>query len=87
MACEVPVIVTDVDGFKEVVNNGKAGIMVPRKDYKRMAEEMYKLIKNPGLRKKLGEIQRKRVVEKFDWFENANKMETIYKKLINKNNN
>lgn len=83
MACEVPVIVTDVDGFKEVVDNGKAGIIVPRKDYKKMAKEIYKLIKNSELRKKIGKIQRKRVLENYDWMENVKKMELIYHDLCN----
>ncbi len=84
MACEIPVIVTDVDGFKEVVDKGKAGIMVPRKDYKKMAEEIYNLIKNPERHKEIGLIQRKQVVENYNWLENVRKMENIYQKLINK---
>ena len=83
MACEVPVIVTDVDGFKEVVDNGKAGIMVPRKDFEAMAKQIYNLIKQPDQRIKLGAIERKRVVDKYNWLENVNKMERIYNKLLN----
>lgn len=82
MACEVPVIVTDVDGFKEVVDNGNAGIMVPRKDPKAMADEIYKLIENPELRKEIGQKQRKRVIENYNWVENVRKMEGIYKRMI-----
>lgn len=82
MACEVPVIVTDVDGFKEVVNHGASGIMVPRGDYKKMAEEIYYLINNPEYRKNIGLLQRKRVVENYDWLENVKKMESIYQDLI-----
>lgn len=79
MACEVPVIVTDVDGFKEVVDGGKAGIMVPRKNSEIMAKEVYKLVKNPGLRKKIGMKQRDRVVKNYNWSDNVKKMESIYK--------
>lgn len=82
MACEVPVIVTDVDGFKEVVDNGKAGIMVPRKDFKAMAKQIYNLIKQPNLRLKIGAIQRRRVVEKYNWLDNVRKMEIVYNELI-----
>lgn len=83
MACEVPVIVTDVDGFKEVVDGGNAGIMVPRKDYQKMAEEVYRLIRSPKLCKGIGYLERTRVVENYDWAENVEKMETIYQKLMN----
>ncbi len=84
MACEVPVIVTDVDGFKEVTGNGKAGIMVTRKDYVGMANRILDLIKDPVKRKKLGEIERKRVIENYNWLDNVKKMERIYQNLANK---
>jgi len=84
MACEVPVIVTDVDGFKEVVDNARAGIMVPRKDFEAMAKQIYNLIKQPEQRIKLGTIQRKRVVDNYNWLENVKKMEVIYSRLVNR---
>ncbi|TFJ93049.1 glycosyltransferase [Lentibacillus salicampi] len=82
MACEVPVVVTDADGFKEVVDNGNFGAMVPRRDYKCMAEEINKLIIEPVKSREIGSIQRKRVIEKYNWIENVNKMERIYKSLV-----
>ncbi len=83
MACEVPVIVTDVDGFKEVVDNGNAGIMVLRKDYKQMAEEIFRIIKDDNIREKLGRIERDRVEANFNWDDNVKKMENIYQTMIN----
>lgn len=84
MACEVPVIVTDVDGFKEVVDQGNSGVMVPRRDFKLMAEEVYSLIQKPNQRVEIGVKQRKRVVENYNWVENVKSMERIYKKIITK---
>ncbi|WP_375103853.1 glycosyltransferase [Paenibacillus sp. RS8] len=78
MACQVPVIVTDVDGFKEVVDNGKAGIIVSRKNFIEMAEQILKLLRNPKLRIEIGEKQRKHVMNRYDWIENVKKMESIY---------
>jgi len=85
MACEVPVIVTDVDGFKEVVDNGNAGIMVPRKDYIEMAKQIFRLLNNDALRKEIGKAERSRVIEYYNWDDNVRKMETIYKDLISQN--
>lgn len=82
MACEVPVIVTNVDGFKEVVDHGSAGIMVKRKDYVEMANRIMELIQSPNKMKKLGEIERARVIKEYDWVKNVKKMEKIYSKLI-----
>lgn len=83
MACEVPVIVTDVSGFKEVIDGGSAGILVPRKDYKIMALEIHKLIKNSRNRELLGVVGRERVVDNYNWIDNVKQMELIYKNLIN----
>ena len=83
MACEVPVIVTDVDGFKEVVDNGNVGVMVPRKDYKEMAKQILRLINDEHVREKLGKIERDRVIDKFSWDNNVKNMENIYRRMIN----
>lgn len=82
MACEIPVIVTDVDGFKEVVDSGNVGIMVPRKNPVAMAREIHKLMINSALRKEMGTKERKRVVENYSWIENVEHMEKIYRRLI-----
>ncbi len=82
MACEVPVIVTDVDGFKEVVDYGYAGIIVRRKDYIEMANRILDLIKDFIKRENLGKIERKRVIENYNWVDNVQKMERIYKNLV-----
>jgi glycosyltransferase involved in cell wall biosynthesis len=78
MACEVPVIATNVSGFKEVVVNGKTGIIVPKKDETSMAEAMYKLMRDSELREKMGEGGRRRVLELYDWEKNVDIMEDIY---------
>lgn len=82
MACEVPVIVTDVDGFKEVVNKGEVGVMVGRKDYKEMAHEILGLIDSPNRREEQGSIQRQYVIDNYNWEKNVKKMEEIYKSIL-----
>lgn len=80
MACEVPVIVTDVDGFREVVDNGNSGIIVPKKNYKAIAYEINNVIK--GKYPNIGKLERNRVEKLYDWDENVKEMEKIYKKAI-----
>lgn len=85
MACEVPVIVTDVDGFKEVVEQGATGVMVPRKDFKAIAEQIYNLIEDKRERERLGKVERERVLKEYSWIDNVTYMEQIYTKLIKNN--
>ena len=44
MACEILVIVSDADGLKEIVINSKTSFIVPKKDYKAIAEKIKILI-------------------------------------------
>lgn len=81
MACEVPVIVSDADGLKEVVIDNKTGFIVPKKDYKAIAEKIKILINDRELRKRLGKIGRERVIELYNWSSNVENMIDIYKKL------
>jgi glycosyltransferase involved in cell wall biosynthesis len=78
MACEKPVIVTHVDGLKEVVSDGEEGIHVPVKDVTTTAEAIEHLLLNPVLRNRMGAAGRTKVLDKYNWSENLQRMSEIY---------
>lgn len=82
MACEVPVIVSDAEGLKEVVSNNETGFVVPKKNYKMIAEKLKILILNQKLRKEFGKNGRKRVLDLYEWNNNVDNMIRIYKEEI-----
>lgn len=82
MACEIPVIVSDADGLKEVVINNETGFVVPKKDYKVIAEKLKELILDEELRIKFGKNGRERVLELYDWNNNVDNMIKIYNKIL-----
>lgn len=82
MSCEIPVIVSDVDGFIEVTNSGKCGIVVKRKDYISLGNALFTLLKNDDYRNNLIKLAKKRVLAHYDWNQNVNHMLEIYQKLI-----
>jgi glycosyltransferase involved in cell wall biosynthesis len=84
MATKLPVVVTDVSGFKEVVLNNETGIIVERKNPEKIAEGLKKLILDDELRKEYGEKARKRVEELYNWQENVSTMIKIYQKVLSK---
>lgn len=84
MACEVPVIVSDADGLKEIVVDNETGFIVPKKDYKAIAEKIKELILNKDIRKKIGKNGRKRVLKLYDWNNNVNHMIEVYQKVLEK---
>ena len=81
MACGVPVVVSDADGFKEVVKDGVTGLVVPKGNVDAIADAMLKMIFNDRERKSFGENGVKRVRELYDWNKNVDTMENIYKQI------
>lgn len=55
LACGLPVVTTDVVGCREVVVDGENGFLVPVKNVKELFLALKKLIKNPVLRRRMGQ--------------------------------
>ncbi len=85
MACELPVVATSVSGFKEVIEDGKTGFLVPVGDYKEMAEKMFILYDNARLRESMGKEGRKRVEKLYHWEKNVDEMMRVYREKENYN--
>lgn len=82
MACECPVVASDADGFREVIEDGKTGFIVPRKDYMAAADAIQKFIDNPQLIESMGKAGREKVCSKYRWEDNVEKMISIYRELV-----
>ena len=54
MACECPVVVTDVGGLPEVVDDGCSGYVVSRNDPNAFAERIVSLLQDKALRQRMG---------------------------------
>lgn len=79
----VPVVATDAEGYKEVVEDGVTGIIVKKKDPNSIAEGLKKLVLDEKLRISMGNSGRKRVLNKYDLKRiNVVQMENGYKRAI-----
>ena len=65
MACAKPVVVTDVNGCSEIVENGKTGFLTPYNHVVEWSQKVLYLLKNPNLARQLGEAGRQKVVAEF----------------------
>lgn len=83
MSCELPVVATSVSGFLEVIEDGKTGFLVPVGDYEAMAEKMFLLYSDAGLRESMGKAGRKRVEELYNWEINVDQMMRVYREEEN----
>ncbi len=65
MACEVPVIASNIGGLPELVIDGETGFLCPEGDIEAFAEKARLLVTDNELLKKMGKAARKRAVEVF----------------------
>ena len=65
MAMEMPVVVTDVGGTSELVDNGVDGILVQPENPEEMADAIVKILQNKELALRLSQESRKKVAAKF----------------------
>jgi glycosyltransferase involved in cell wall biosynthesis len=62
----LPCLSTTISGVPELIRNGENGLMVPPEDPKALSVALEQLIRNPALRKRLGDAAAIRVHSEFD---------------------
>jgi glycosyltransferase involved in cell wall biosynthesis len=67
MAHGRPVVATDVGGLRDLVVDGKTGILVPPGDAAALRTALQRLLGDPDLRRRLGAAGRERARERFSW--------------------
>lgn len=82
LACELPVISTNITGIPELVLDGETGILVPPKDAASIANAIQFIINNPDLAKKYGKAGRKHVEEEFNLQKNVRKLIDLFQVKI-----
>jgi len=66
-ACGKPIIASDIGNLKTLVKNGINGILVDESNINEISSAIIKLLKNKKLRAKIGETNRKEVLESYNW--------------------
>lgn len=80
MAAGTPVVASDLEAFKRVLDNGKAGITFENENPADLAKVISDLLANPNRRAELSEQGRLRAVE-FDWSVVAGKIVEVYESI------
>lgn len=82
MACGVPVVASNVCAIPEAIDNGVNGILIQPGSIEELADAICCLLRDPNLRRKMGDNARKTVLEKFDWNVNAVKTAEVYRQIL-----
>jgi glycosyltransferase involved in cell wall biosynthesis len=65
MSCGKACIVSDIPGVRDIIEDGKNGLLVPPEDPAALAEAINRLSSSPELRTSLGAAARERIKERF----------------------
>lgn len=78
LACECPVVASDLPAIRDVVIDGVTGLMARERDSVDLAAKVIALLDKPDLRRRLAQQGRQHVLARFDWESVANR----YARLI-----
>jgi glycosyltransferase involved in cell wall biosynthesis len=80
MACKVPVITSDLDQLKPLVEG--AGNIVPKKNPDKLSSEISHLLSDPCLRDQMGDIGRDRIQKNYSWENTVRQTTKIYYDIL-----
>ena len=84
MASALPVIASDVGGLREVVEDGRTGIIVPPANPEKIASAIKRLAESPELRTQMSAAARARVVENYSMEQMAARTLALYRECLRK---
>jgi glycosyltransferase involved in cell wall biosynthesis len=79
MSCGVAVVASRLSGIPELVADEQSGLLVPPGDAGAIAQALQRLHTDAGLRQRLGEAARQKVLQEFDLFKNAATLAALFK--------
>jgi phosphatidylinositol alpha-mannosyltransferase len=80
MAAGVPVVASDIPGYREVVRDGVDGLLVPPRDPNALAAALRRVLDDPALASALARAGRDRAAE-YSWDVVAPRIEAIYQRV------
>ena len=81
MACDLPIVATNVDGAREAIIDGENGYLHEPHDIEAMANSVLKLVADPELRREMGRRGKSRVME-FDISTSVATLESAYRECL-----
>jgi glycosyltransferase involved in cell wall biosynthesis len=83
MAASLPVITTNTGGVSEIVEEGKNGFLIYRKDTQSMSDKLISLLKDSNIRKQMGEKAKASLGADFSLANMLQNHENLYSDLSN----
>lgn len=88
MAMEKAVVVTAIDGAREVIKDRENGILIPPQNPQKLADALLEVYNNPQMRERISKAAGKTVLDNFNVTKMTKEIEIIYQNaLTNKESN
>jgi glycosyltransferase involved in cell wall biosynthesis len=84
MAMGLPVVATRVGGIPEIVDDGRTGFLIEKDDVHALADKILYLLKNPPVRKEMGEKGKERYESLFMATTMSRQYQEIYNSVLTK---
>lgn len=84
MACGLAPVVTNIEGNREWIANGKNGFLFQPRNYEDLATKAIQLTNDEQLRRKFGENCHEKAAQKASWTDCLARMEHIYNEILQK---
>lgn len=81
MACQKPVLISNIPGVREVIDDGVEGLLIEPIDPKDIAQKASRILSDDSLAHKMGQNGRNRVEKEYTWTKVASRLEKLYKTL------
>lgn len=82
MAASLPIVATDVGGLPEILDHGRAGILVPFGDSAEFVKSVLMLIASPSLRSYYGSTARRFIADDYSLSTAVKRLEYTYDELL-----
>jgi len=84
MACGLPCIVSDIPGARDLIINGKTGLLFPAGSSGILASTIQQLANNKERRRKMGEAGKERIINSFNVNDYVQYYETLFARIAAK---
>ncbi len=81
MAARVPIVASDIAGFRAVLEHGRQGLLVPPKDERAIAQSIISLLRDPLRRAQMSACG-ERTAAQYDWSLIARRVLSYYQELL-----
>jgi phosphatidylinositol alpha-mannosyltransferase len=81
MAAGKPAVASDIPGYRDLLEDGREGLLVERKNERALAKAIIRVLRDPGLQEKMGAEGRIKA-RQYSWREVAERVLDYYQELL-----